>query len=516
MSNKLLTAVVALGLVAGGAWLGSTLSSNNAATIVGDSDRYAKNDTSQLQAGSKLDASVGASGSSGKFIDVKNGQSIQAAVKEAKPGDVIRVYPGTYIETVYIDKDDIWLTGVIQEGKWPVLEGEHKLNDAVLYSGNNITVENLRITHYKGNAIMGQAGNNFLIRNNHVIDTGVYGIFPQLGKNGLVERNVLSGIEDAAIYVGMCDNVHVNNNEVFENVAGIEIENSRHAVVENNKVYNNTGGILTFITPGLPIKTTYDVIIRNNFINDNNHKNFGAPGSIVAGVPAGTGIIVMAADEVTIEGNIITNNKNIGIVVTDHYSFANITIDPDSEPHSDKVAILDNLMFNNGYDPIDEIKALKVATLTQGDVDIVNVGESKDSCILDRTKYVNIGLKDYGTCGFDTTAATISYLLPEAAEPHPFSTEDKGKMAYYGVCTGCHAYNIRMIGPPVQVIQALYMDNPEGLAEYIAKPSKKREDYPEMPPQDYLDPEMRLAVAKYMLGVDNHGRFNDPALNQNQ
>ena len=183
MSNKLLTAVVALGLVAGGAWLGSTLSSNNAATIIGDSDRYAKNDTRQLQAGSKLDASVGASGSSGKFIDVKNGQSIQAAVKEAKPGDVIRVYPGTYIETVYIDKDDIWLTGVIQEGKWPVLEGEHKLNDAVLYSGNNITVENLRITHYKGNAIMGQAGNNFLIRNNHVIDTGVYGIFPQLGKN---------------------------------------------------------------------------------------------------------------------------------------------------------------------------------------------------------------------------------------------------------------------------------------------------------------------------------------------
>ena len=58
-----------------------------------------------------------------------------------------------------------------------------------------------------------------------------------------------------------------------------------------------------------------------------------------------------------------------------------------------------------------------------------------------------------------------------------------------------------MIGPPVQVIQALYMDNSQGLADYIAKPTKKRSDYPEMTPQDYLDPETRLAVAQYMLKV---------------
>ena len=72
-----------------------------------------------------------------------------------------------------------------------------------------------------------------------------------------------------------------------------------------------------------------------------------------------------------------------------------------------------------------------------------------------------------------------------------------------GICSGCHIYNGRMIGPPVQVIQALYMDNPQGIADYIAKPVKKRDDYPEMPPQDYLDPETRLAVAKYMLQVKN-------------
>ena len=177
----------------------------------------------------------------GATLEVRDGESIQDAVNQAQPGDTILVYPGTYIESVYIDKDDITLRGVVQENEWPVMEGERRLNDAVLYSGNNITIEWLKIMHYKGNAIMGQAGNNFVIRYNWIDDTGVYGIFPQYGQNGLIAYNRIRGIEDAAIYVGMCDNIDVVYNEVFDSVAGIEIENSRHSLVEANNVWNNTG-----------------------------------------------------------------------------------------------------------------------------------------------------------------------------------------------------------------------------------------------------------------------------------
>ncbi|MCK4562618.1 MAG: right-handed parallel beta-helix repeat-containing protein, partial [Flavobacteriaceae bacterium] len=177
----------------------------------------------------------------GEIIEVKEGSSIQQAVKKAKSGDLIRVFPGTYSETVYVDKDNIIFQGIIEKGEWPVLDGKKALNDAFLYSGNGIQIEGFKIINYKGNGIMGQAGNNFIIRNNWIVDTGVYGIFPQFGKNGLIEHNILSGIEDAAIYVGMCDNIDVMHNEVYGNVAGIEIENSRHCLVENNKVYNNTG-----------------------------------------------------------------------------------------------------------------------------------------------------------------------------------------------------------------------------------------------------------------------------------
>lgn len=439
----------------------------------------------------------------GQVLEVREGELIMDAVKRAAPGDTIRVFPGEYSETVYIDKDDIRLLGVIEQGARATMDGKGSLNDAILYSGNNIVIENFQIIGYKGNAIMGQAGNNFEIRNNVIKDTGVYGIFPQLGKNGVVEHNVVSGIEDAAIYIGMSDNVHVAHNDVFDSVAGIEIENSRHAIVENNYVHNNTGGVLAFITPGLPIKTTYDVIIRDNFIVGNNHPNFGAPGSTVSGIPAGTGILIMAADDVVIEGNIISDNKTAGVLITDHDNASNVTFDPDSEPNPDRVALLDNVMLNNGYDTINEIKALMLTELKSVEPDIVAVGGGTGSCIINRHRYKWVGIGDYTDCQFTNTADVQTYLLDEPVPPRQIDPSERGKIAYLGVCAGCHSYTGRLIGPPVQTIQALYLENPEGLVEYIANPVKKRPDFPEMPSQSYLGEETMRAVAEYMLSAEN-------------
>jgi len=430
---------------------------------------------------------------------INQGDLIMDAVKLAKPGDTIQLMPGVYHETVYIDKDDIRIIGVIKKGERATLDGQGKLNDAILYSGNNVVVENLLITNYKGNGIMGQAGNNFEIRNNIIIDTGVYGIFPQLGTNGIVSHNIVSGIEDAAIYVGMSDNIQVSHNEVFNSVAGIEIENSRHAIVENNYVHNNTGGILAFITPGLPIKTTFDVIIRNNFIIDNNHVNFGAPGSMVAGIPSGVAILIMAADEVVIEGNIITGNKTAAVLITDHHNAPNATIDPESDPNPDRIMILDNLMDNNGFDTHELVRAYMLSKFTQGDPDIASIGDGKGSCIINRHRYVTVGIDGWAECDFTNTHAITSYILDEPVAPRVITPEERGEVAYLGVCTGCHSYTGRLIGPPMKTIQAMYMNRPQALADWIANPVKIRADYPEMPPQNYLDDETRLAVANYIL-----------------
>ena len=438
----------------------------------------------------------------GEIFEVKNGDLIMDAVIKAQPGDLIRVYPGTYSETVYIDKDDITLQGIIENGEWPTLDGKSTLNDAFLYSGNGIHIEGFKITKYKGNGIMGQAGNNFVIRNNWIVDTGVYGIFPQYGKNGLIEYNTLTGIEDAAIYVGMCDNIDVLHNEVFGNVAGIEFENSRHCIAENNNVYDNTGGILVFITPGLPIKTTYDIIIRNNFVNENNHENFASPGSTVASIPPGTGILIMAADDVIIEDNIITGNKNVGILITDFENGGiRASSDPESDPNPDNVVILDNFMVRNGADPIDDVKALMLTQFSLVGPDILAIGKGSGSSIINRNKYITFGLKNFGIPSITTSYDVKTFLLDEPAEHREITKKQLGEFTYYGVCAGCHSFNSRLIGVPTNVIQAIHANNPQGIVDYINNPKNLREDYPEMPPQNYLSEEAKMAVAEYILNL---------------
>lgn len=437
----------------------------------------------------------------GKIIEVKNGSSIQEAVKAANPGDLIRVFPGTYSENVYIDKDDISMQGVVINGEWPILDGKKEINDAFLYSGNGILIENFKIINYKGNGIMGQAGNNFVIRNNWIIDTGVYGIFPQYGKNGLIEHNVLSIIADAAIYVGMCDNVDVLHNEVFDSVAGIEIENSRHCLVENNYAHDNTGGLLAFVTPGLPIKTTFDVILRNNFVVNNNHANFGAPGSTVAGIPPGTGVLIMAADDVIVENNIITGNKNSGITIVDLATGDPKANDPNSEGNPDRVVILDNIMYDNGNDPTGELKAIMLTQLDTRGPDIFAYGGGTGSTIRDKNKYRTFGLGDYGVAQIADTQNIPTMMTPTPVEPRSVSKDQLGELTYYGVCAGCHAFGTRLIGPPTDIIQAIHNDNPQGIVDYINNPKNLREDYPEMPPQNYLSDDAKMAVAEYILAL---------------
>ena len=95
-------------------------------------------------------------------------------------------------------------------------------------------------------------------------------------------------------------------------------------------------------------------------------------------------------------------------------------------------------------------------------------------------------------------------MLPVPAEPRVITADASGAaVVYKGVCAGCHAYNVRLIGPPALVIQAQYGNDAQAIADYVANPIRKRPDFPSMPPQDHISDEMRLLVAEHMLGLEN-------------
>jgi cytochrome c peroxidase len=254
-------------------------------------------------------------------LTVKAGESIQAAVDRARPGDTIEVMPGIYKEEVKIDLDNITLRGVsapttVTGGvRRPVLDGENKLSDGVLATGSNFLIESFDLRNYIANGVVTQHARNVTFRDLRIDNTGLYGVYPVSCTGVRIEGCVATGIADAALYVGQSRDIVVRDSEAHDNVTGIEIENSVNAVVENNYVHDNTGGILVFILPNNPSKVGHNCIVRNNRVINNDHANFANPNSIVANVPPGTGVMVMAADNNEVTGNEIRGNDCYGVAI---------------------------------------------------------------------------------------------------------------------------------------------------------------------------------------------------------
>src|SRR5436190_10839614 len=125
---------------------------------------------------------------------------------------------------------------------------------------------------------------------------GAYALYPVLCKNVLIEECEAIGSSDAGIYVGQSDSVIIRNNKAYWNVAGIESENSRWVEIYSNEAYDNAGGLLIFDLPGLT-QYGHSTLVHDNNIHDNNHKNFATPGNVVASVPSGTGVLILATHD---------------------------------------------------------------------------------------------------------------------------------------------------------------------------------------------------------------------------
>jgi cytochrome c peroxidase len=251
----------------------------------------------------------------GEF-EVGPGQSIQDAVDRAAPGSTIRILPGEYFESVAIDVDNITLVGGLGTAATrPTLDGRSELSDAIIVSGHGVTIANLDVRRYVGNGIVAQETTNFTLKDTKLEDTGLYGVYPVRSSFVKVQGVEVIGARDAGIYVGQSKGILVEGCVAHGNVTGIEIENSVDAIVEKNHVYDNAGGILVFALPGNPSKEAKRTRVAHNRILGNNHANFADPSSIVAKVPSGGGVFILAADDTEVTENEIRDNNSFGVAV---------------------------------------------------------------------------------------------------------------------------------------------------------------------------------------------------------
>ncbi len=291
---------------------------------------------------------------------------------DAKPGDVIDLPEGkfSFDRSLSLAVDGVTIRGKGLDKTILSFKDQVAGAEGLLVTADDFTAEDFAIEDTKGDGLKVNEGKNIVIRRVRVewtggpkTENGAYGLYPVQSENVLLDGNVVIGSSDAGVYVGQSRNVVVRNNRAEWNVAGIEIENTFDADVYDNVATNNTGGVLVFNMPDLSQPGARTRVYRNK-IYDNNTKNFGVPGTAVANIPAGSGVVINANDQVEIFDNDITGNKTANIIIASVFStdLSQEGMSADFDPYPESILIAGNRMSGGGKDPDGlEFQALRVA-----------------------------------------------------------------------------------------------------------------------------------------------------------
>ncbi len=300
-------------------------------------------------------------------------KTLQEDLIRAQPGSVIQLPAGKIHldRTLSLKVDKVTIRGKGMDKTILSFSGQKAGSAGMLVKANDFTIEDVAFEDTAGDALKIEDSVNVTIRRVRVEWTagpketnGPYGIYPVTSKNVLIEDSIAIAASDAGIYVGQSENVIVRRNRAERNVAGIEIENTKNADVYENTATNNTGGIMAFNLPDLPVQDGGHVRIYNNKIIGNNTPNFAPTSQIVAGLPTGTGVLVMAIKNVELFNNVIKDNNSTNINITGyHPDEKNPIKDQRYNRFVASVYIHDNEISGGGKNP--DVRLPKVAALAK-------------------------------------------------------------------------------------------------------------------------------------------------------
>ena len=298
-------------------------------------------------------------------------EEIQTALIFAKPGDIIDLDEGIFYfeDGLSLSVDNVTIQGKGMDKTILSFKNQKSGAEGLMITSNKVVLKDFAIEDTIGDAIVvkGAEGISFIrIRtewtNGPKETNGAYGLYPVQSKDVLIKECIAIGASDAGIYVGQSERIKVLDSIAKFNVAGIEIENSYYAEVIGNHAEHNTGGILVFDLPDLPQQGGHSVLISKNKVINNDTKNFAPEGNIVGKTPNGTGIMIMANENIEVRDNDIRNNATAGILIV---SYQEETEDKNYNPIPNKIYIHNNFLSNNGYD-VDKKRAGPISDVIPG------------------------------------------------------------------------------------------------------------------------------------------------------
>lgn len=294
--------------------------------------------------------------------------TVLTALIEASDGDTVCFTEGTFQfeGELSLTVPNVTLRGAgIDKTVWDFAGQATGANGLKIQAGG-VTVEGLTAKNTPGDGIRADGVEGITFRDMAVrwdaeasTDNGAYGLYPVSSSDVRIERCIVNGARDAGIYVGQSQRILVADSEAYGNVAGIEIENSTDAEVVNNHVHDNVGGLLVFNLPDLPVQDGSRAKLHKNIVENNNLESFAEQGTVVAAVPPGVGIIILASDDNEIHDNTIRNNRSVGFVLLNYTTaLFEPTEDPDFDAFPEGNYVHDNVFEGNGTNADDLVAAL--------------------------------------------------------------------------------------------------------------------------------------------------------------
>jgi nitrous oxidase accessory protein NosD len=263
---------------------------------------------------------------------VHPGQSIQAAVNAAQPGDIIRIAPGTYRESVLITKPGLTLMGtgpqtvLVPGAKMPKTTATGRTPQTCAQQGSGICVigsadkavtgvhiRSLTLSGFKKNGLWASGTEGLDVRRVVSEKNGTWGIAQEKSVRGLFRHNTVRANGDSGIMIanvaaaeGGATNTLgtvVEDNRMENNRIGVTLRRVRNLSVRENEVTGNCGGVFVVGDENKP--AAGEMTISGNWIHHNN-KSCAA----TARMPAlqGAGIVLTGSQGTLVRSNTIEDN----------------------------------------------------------------------------------------------------------------------------------------------------------------------------------------------------------------